>query len=136
MTRLDGDTDLVDLNPLLRKRRQSTCEHPTVLVDETLADLECEECGKQVNPYWFIARIAEDWESDARALREYEAQIKEHEAAAQKQHEQNIASMNYRAERLRLEIETLEAKKCQLMAEQVGGQALGQQVKRWKRPRL
>lgn len=119
---------IIDLNPVLRVRRQSACEHSSVIVDETLADLECEACGKQLNPYWWIAGLAAEWN-------EYAQRIADHEAEMLKQHEQNIAMMNHRADRLRLEIETLEAKKRQLMVEQINGQLLGQQVKRWRRPR-
>ena len=119
---------VIDLNPVLRVRRQSACEHSSVLVDETLADLECEACGKQLNPYWWIAGLAAQWN-------EHTQRIVDHEAKMLEQHKQNIAMMNHRAERLRLEIETLEAKKRQLMAESVGGQPLGRQVKRWRRPR-
>lgn len=119
---------IIDLNPVLRVRRQSACEHPSVLVDETLAELECETCGKLLNPYWWIADLAAQWN-------EFTQRIVDHEARCLEQHKQSIAMMNHRHERLRLDIETLEAKKRQLMTEQINGQPLGQQVKRWRRPR-
>lgn len=117
---------VIDLNPILRSRRQSACDHPSLLLDETLADLECESCGKQINPYWFIGQLMAEWD-------EYSKRVQEHEDAMCKQHEQSIAMMNHRAERLQLDIDTLEAKKRQLMSEPVNGEPLGKQVKRWRR---
>lgn len=121
-----SDRKIIDLNPVLRIRRQEACRHASVLINETLAELECEACGKLVNPYWWIAGLCAEWDEVAQ-------RIADHEADVMKQHEVNIAMMNHRAERLRLEIETLESKKRQLMTEQVNGEPLGLQVKRWKR---
>lgn len=121
-----SETRVIDLNPVLRIRRQSSCEHSSVLVDETLADLECEACGKQLNPYCWIAQLCAEWDA-------YATTIREHEERVGKEHAQHVAGMNHRAERLRAEIETLEAKKRQLMAEEVRGAPLGKQVKRWRR---
>lgn len=120
--------DILDINPVLGRRRQALCEHACVLIDPELAEAECEACGKLINPYWLLDRFAEQWDDYARVIRDHEATIGE-------EHRQRVAMMNHRTERLRAEIETLEAKKRQLMTEQVAGQALGQQVKRWKRPR-
>lgn len=128
---MSGET--IDLNPLLRRRRQAACDHPSVLIDASLADLECEVCGKQINPYWFIERLAEGWNEGAKRLEEYDARIKEHEAKMIEQHERNISIMNARAAQLRADVQTLEAKRRQLMLEDVGGKPLGVQVKRWRR---
>lgn len=117
---------VVDLNPLLRIRRQSSCAHSSIVIDETLADLECEACGKQLNPYIWIAQLCAEWDATATAIREYEERIG-------KEHAQRVEMMNHRVARLQAEIETLEAKKRQLMAEDVRGAPLGKQVKRWRR---
>lgn len=118
--------DITDLNPMLRRRKQSACEHVVVLVDEALAFLECEACQKELSPYWWIGRLCAEWNQRRKELLEYEDKIL-------KAHQQSVAMMNHRAARLQAEIETLEAKKRQLMQEQVGGAPLGKQVKRWKR---
>jgi hypothetical protein len=103
MRRQSGCTHIIDLSPLLKMRRQSGCTHSVLLVEEALAELECE------------------------------ALVAEHEAKVKVEHERAIAHMNARAAQLRADVETLEAKKRQLMTEQIGGQTLGQLVKRWRR---
>lgn len=119
---------VLDLNPVLRVRRQSGCPHEVVVVDEALAHLACEACEKEINPYWWIQRLAAEWSATCDRIDKHEDEMRE-------QHERNIAMMNHRAAQLAAEIDTLEAKKRQLMHERVGDQALGQQVKRWRKPK-
>lgn len=124
---MSDDAPVLDIMPVLRARRRSTCEHINVSVDGALAHLECEECEQQINPYWWIERLVGRWSAEM-------GRIAEHEERARAETNRNITGMNHRIERLRLEIETLEAKKRQLQAEVVNGAPLGRQVKRWKRP--
>jgi predicted RNase H-related nuclease YkuK (DUF458 family) len=121
-----SDRSVIDLNPVLRIRRQSACEHASVLVDETLADLECEACGKQLNPYSWIASLCADWDACAKRIADHEAKVTE-------EHARYIAGLNARTAQLHADIATLEAKKRQLMAEEVMGAQLGRQVNRWRR---
>ncbi|MBB3995323.1 hypothetical protein GGR95_002978 [Sulfitobacter undariae] len=42
----------------LKERRKSQCKHLTVAVDETLDQVECEDCGEVLNPVVVLRDIA------------------------------------------------------------------------------
>lgn len=58
-----GDKDNVISIEVLRKHRyqREGCTHHSIEVDETLANVLCRNCGKEVNAVAWIAMMAQEW---------------------------------------------------------------------------
>lgn len=116
--------DVVDLVPLIRRKRSSTCEHLHCEVDDTIASCSCTDCGAELDPWWFLRALAARDESERRQL--------------QKQHDDHVAwvnSANATIERLNREIRELTAAKNRLWNEQLNGEPLGSIARRSRRRR-
>lgn len=49
--------------PVTKKPFQlGECRHEYVDIDEDLPDLTCANCGKQVDPYWYLRKLSRDWD--------------------------------------------------------------------------
>jgi len=58
------------------RRLRKTCTHNRVEIDTSLAELECLDCGKTLNPVEYLAYLVEEW---VRIERLYENYRKEKE---------------------------------------------------------
>lgn len=125
-------TDIIDLLPLIRRKRQLVCPHQhTEVGDEGDASLTCSDCDAKLDPWWYIRRLA-DWESKLKERhQEYTA------ACDTKMKETNeiIERQNETITRLNAEISRLTDVKNQLSNERVGDRLLGHAAARPRRPR-
>lgn len=106
-------TELLDLRPRLRARQQATCPHPRVVVDLTVAQLECEECHGSIDPWWWLRKMASE-EMNLRASTEAACALKVEEC------NQTIDRTNKIIARLNAEIADLTAIKNRLANETRG----------------
>jgi len=53
------EAKIIDLIPRLRRRQQETCDHDNVTVSFKAAELSCDDCGKAVDPWWYIRKLCE-----------------------------------------------------------------------------
>lgn len=59
-----SDTEaILDLGPALLAKKHRECNHPYALVADNEASLTCNECGAELDPWWFLRRQANDEES-------------------------------------------------------------------------
>jgi hypothetical protein len=111
-------SDIIDIGPRLRAKRNKGCTHERASVDMKAASLTCNECDAEIDPWWWIRREAEKATS---VIEEAER------AAAAKIEECNsrIARANETIRRLGAEVDALMATKSRLQNEQVNGQVVG-----------
>lgn len=93
LARLTGSNSRVGTPPQVKKVVQyigdaktimADCEHPTVDVDDKLAELTCRTCGHKVSPVWWLSRHAEQVaraEGWRKAVRENRADLDKEIAA-------------------------------------------------------
>jgi ribosomal protein S27E len=43
------------------RRLRKTCTHSRVLMDTSLAELMCRDCGEKLNPVEYLAYLVEEW---------------------------------------------------------------------------
>lgn len=80
-------SDVLDIAPLIQRRRQTDCYHPTFIVDDTTADLRCGACEKPLDPWWVLrcfARLNENINADVTAKRAEVARLTTEIAALEK----------------------------------------------------
>ena len=113
-----SDVKILDLRPRLKARQQGQCAHPCVVVDYTAAEMECEDCGKPIDPWWFLRKMARE-EMNLREETEAECAKKRAEC------NEMIARANETVARLNADIRQLTDTRNRLMNEQVGGVRVG-----------
>lgn len=124
-----GD-DIIDLQPFIRRKQQLICAHQhTEVGNEGDASLTCSDCGAEIEPWWFIRRLA-GWES---RLKERHKEYQDACAKQRAEHEEWMARVNADRQRLADEVNHLIATKNALSNEVVNGQRLGLVARR--RPR-
>jgi DNA repair exonuclease SbcCD ATPase subunit len=111
--------EIIDLQPILRKKAQADCTHQFADVDNSAASLTCRSCGVELDPWWFLRRLANDEEGEWQRV---EKQRTEYFTWLQHANEQ--------IQRLNTEIQELTATKNRLWNEHVNGKPLGAQVRR------
>jgi hypothetical protein len=51
---------ILDLAPRLAKKKADACKHDCCEVDMDAAELSCTECGAELDPWWYLRRMARD----------------------------------------------------------------------------
>lgn len=54
-------SDVLDLMPRLRKSQQDKCGHQRVTVHPTAAQLTCDDCELEIDPWWYIRAVADSF---------------------------------------------------------------------------
>jgi len=77
----EENTNVISITIASNYRRQDTkCSHSRVIVDEELAQLECETCGKEINPIHYLAFLASEWHQVEDLRKRQEAACKLYES--------------------------------------------------------
>lgn len=123
-------SNVLDIRPRLRAKRAKSCTHPCVSVDYTIASLTCDDCEAEIDPWWWIRKVAKDdvdlRESTDRAVAAKYAEMNE----AVRKHNAWVATANETIERKNAEINRLYAAKNRLMNETVNGVRVGSPKRR------
>lgn len=119
---LDIDQDIIDFEPFLRRKRSSVCPHDEADVDDDLPSLTCRACGAELDPWWFLRRLAHE----EIGLFEQMDRLDAHLRAAALRANAKIAALN-------AEIQRLTEIKNRLWNEQVDGRPLGTLTRRRRR---
>jgi len=53
-------SDILDLEVWIKRKRISDCTHAAADVDEAAASLTCQFCGVELDPWWFLRKMARD----------------------------------------------------------------------------
>ena len=117
---------VLDLAPLLRRKKASACKHRSASVDDESPSLTCDDCEAEIEPWWFIRRMAKESEV-VRA--EWDAVIADGEARMAEGNAR-ISKLNEQITKLNTELVALQDLKNRLSNEQFGGRLLGHIVKR------
>lgn len=58
---IDGEpTNVIVLSEVITRYRYDKCQHKRVLIDEIESEVECQDCGKLLNPMVVLARLARE----------------------------------------------------------------------------
>lgn len=114
-------SDILDIRPALRRKKQASCGHRSVSVDDAAASLTCDECEADIDPWWYLRQLALHNEK----VTEYRRQVEVDCDAKMAECNAKIAKFNETVERLNAEIRQLNETKNRLWNEQIGGRPLG-----------
>lgn len=120
---------VINIVPLIRQRQAQACKHAYVEVDDDAASLTCSACGAELDPWWFLRRMAHD---EVR-FRAYYAELDNEGKALIAKHNAYLASANEAILRLNNEIGALVATKNRLWNESINGVPLGSLARRRRR---
>lgn len=56
----DEPTNVIILSEVVSRYRYDKCQHKRVLIDEVESEVECQDCGKRLNPMVVLARLARE----------------------------------------------------------------------------
>lgn len=121
--------DIIDIVPLIARRRRLTCKHDHVEVGDPEPTLECLDCGSPLCPWHYIRGLADN------QLR-WQKWNEEHRADADRKiaaHNAWVVKANATIQRLNDEIQHLHKIKNDLYNERVGDRLLGNIAKRPRR---
>lgn len=74
------DGKVICLTAARERYAAAKCRHRHLLVDEDLAEVECQDCGVKLNPVAMLARFAKEesrWHREGSALRKLRDQLDE-----------------------------------------------------------
>ncbi len=120
---------VISLEPLIRRRKQRACKHVHVEVDDDAASLTCITCDAEIDPWWYIRRLA----SHEVRVREHYDEINRQGLAAIEKHNAWVVTANATIQRLNAEIQHLADVKNKLTNESVNGERLGTVARRHRR---
>jgi hypothetical protein len=126
----DQCDSILDFHAALRRKRTTQCEHQEAEVDVTIASLTCKECGLELDPWWYLRRMAERSEDDYEQFAKLHAAYQAAGDKLRADYAVLIGRMNGTIERLNGEIAELTKTKNRLWNEQVNDQPLGAQARR------
>jgi hypothetical protein len=121
--------EVLDFAAFLKRKKITDCDHPTAEVDTNVASLTCGVCGHELDPWWWLRKLANEPEL-------FERQFVEQQARIVKQNQEIIdicTAANVTIARLNAEIAELYAVKNRLANEQVDGMSLGSHAARMRR---
>ena len=72
----DQEQSLLDPYDLPHSVRKSKCFHKKFVVDESLAEVECADCGEKLNPMWVLRELCKKESIWRRAARRYSDEMK------------------------------------------------------------
>lgn len=72
---MSEENNIIDI--AVKRKEFSECKHSSIIVDETLNELICEECGERINPIWYIMEIGIITNRLKRTIEQYEKRIEE-----------------------------------------------------------
>lgn len=125
----DAHSDLIDLAPFIKRKKIAECDHPTASVDDDVASLTCDTCGHEIDPWWWMRKLAREPELFEKQFQDQERRIREQN--------QVIIDLTTRANetitRLNEEISHLYDVKNRLGNEEVSGQHLGTAARQMRR---
>ena len=121
--------DVLDLGPRLRARRHQDCRHAEVTVDLTIALLTCDACEAELDPWWYLRRMATE---DQDIRQETDRVIAQRILEAN----EKIGRLNEVIKQKNDEVAALYATKNRLQNEMVGDVRVGAAVKRSRKPRV
>lgn len=121
---------ILDLRPLLRRKKESGCSHDYATVSMTAAELCCDDCGADLDPWTFLRELCKHDEQMISWRQEQERAVD----AKIEEGNKIIADMNERIQRYNAQISHLVDVKNKLANERVGDRRL-EEVARRHRPR-
>lgn len=76
MANMEKIIEINSLNKISVIKKKNSCNHRNIEIDESKNCITCDECKQELNPIWWLARIAEQeqfykWQVDL-----YEAKTK------------------------------------------------------------
>lgn len=110
----DDLAPVLDLGPLLLRKRAAQCDHANADVHDAEQMLVCQDCGAEVDVWWWLRRLADEFEEERAEL----VDLRKRYAAWR-------ADITRRAEQLRQEIVDLQELRAQLRGEEIDGVTLG-----------
>lgn len=123
--------DLLDLQPRIRERKASACEHMHIEVSLVEAELECVDCGANLDPWWYLRKLATD---DA-AQRAYDAEFRQIVQTHERTAKEALAKINADIVTVAAELNRLREIKSELCNELMpDGRPLGAHAPRRRRP--
>jgi Zn finger protein HypA/HybF involved in hydrogenase expression len=79
-----GDGNVIELSVVrdsfMRRRIGRKCKHLRCELDESLAELKCNDCGERLSPVAYIKVIVEAWDYYEQRIQQYEETKKRFEA--------------------------------------------------------
>lgn len=94
---------VIDIRPFIRRKQQEVCDHNHVEVSFKAAELNCVDCGVDLDPWWYIRNCCAHEEAWAKHRADQEREIDDKIAKANKV----IAQINAEIERKNAEISHL-----------------------------
>ena len=77
-------TNLISFEELSKWKSKEKCPHLSIIVDESLAEVKCQDCGKSLNPIWVIGNYARHQKSVYQELRNQLIRVKNIEKTLEK----------------------------------------------------
>lgn len=114
-----SELEIIDIATRIKRKRAADCGHLNVEVDDNSASLSCGNCGAELDPWWFLRRMAHDEERENAHWHAEHARITEW-----------CAQANATMTRLQREISELTAAKNRLWNERVNDAPLGTQLRK------
>lgn len=124
-----GNSGVLDLQPYIRRRARSACKHNHVEVDDDAASLTCVDCDADLDPWWYIRKLAHDVE----VQRAYYDDLHKKADAQIAQHAAWIEEANARIRAYNADIQHLTDVKSKLQNEHINGERLGTVARRHRR---
>lgn len=121
---------ILDLRPLLQRKKETGCQHLCASVSMTTAELSCDDCGADLDPWLFLRDQCQRDEALISWRQEQERAVD----AKIEEGNKIIADMNERIQRYNAQISHLVDVKNKLANERVGDRRLEEMARR-HRPR-
>lgn len=117
--------NVLDLQPLIQRKRAKDCLHQVVSVDDNIMSLTCDGCGSEIDPWWYLRKLA----NEPARWQEYTAKQQE----IVRKLDAEIARQRVVIGKYAAEITDLVDTKNRLANEQFEGRPLGNYVRRRRR---
>lgn len=124
-------TDVIDIKPFLKRKKERECEHHRVLVGMKSAELTCDECSAELDPWWYLRKLVEREEAWDACLAAQTKYLEDQRARGNA----IITEMSERIARLTREVTRLQDTKNKLINESHNGRLLGAIVAHPRRKR-
>lgn len=126
------EPDIIDLRPRIAIRKLRDCVHLHVVVDLEATEIECEDCGAELDPWWVLREHARRYEAEAAWRAEMTAHYEAKQSRIDLELAAKTAAANVVITRLNEQVAVLTNALNRLVNEQVNGRPLGAQVDKRK----